>query len=326
MTRRFVVIGIGAIGGVIAARLSQAGYGVTGLARGEHLACVQRSGLTLLTPSGTATVRFPAVARAREISWQEDDVVILAVKAQDTYTVVADLSASAPPSVTVVCAQNGVANEGMALRHFEAVLGASVISPAAHLAPGAVQAHSEPCTGILDIGRYPQGADVTVEAIAEAFRAATFDALAVPDVMRWKYAKLLVNLGNAAEAICGPKKGGELAARARQEGIACLEAAKIDYASAEEDAARRAGVLANAPVGGGQARGGGSSWQSLSRHAGSIETDYLNGEIVLLGRVHDVPTPANALLQRVANQMARDRLTPGHLDEGALLSQLQGAS
>jgi len=50
---------------------------------------------------------------------------------------------------------------------------------------------------------------------------------------------------------------------------------------------------------GDQARGGGSTWQSLERRAGSVETDYLNGEIVLLGRQHGVPTPANALLQRL---------------------------
>ena len=35
----------------------------------------------------------------------------------------------------------------------------------------------------------------------------------------------------------------------------------------------------------------GSVWQSLTRSTGSVETDYLNGEIVLLGRLHRIPTP-----------------------------------
>ena len=38
---------------------------------------------------------------------------------------------------------------------------------------------------------------------------------------------------------------------------------------------------------------------------GSIEADYPNGEIVLLGRLHGVPTPVNAALQQLANEVAR---------------------
>ena len=321
--RRFVVVGIGAIGGVIAARMSQAGFDVSAVARGDHLAAVQRSGLTLRTPHGSSTVHLPAFASPRDVDWHDDDAVIIAVKSQDTEGVIVDLASSAPPSITVACAQNGVANELSALRRFRATLGVSVISPAAHLAPGVVQAHSSPCPGILDVGRYPSGSDATVEAIAAAFRTAGFESLAVPDVMRWKYAKLLVNLGNAVEAVCGRKgAGGKLAARVRREGIACLDAAGIAYASADEDAARRAGMLSNAPVDGGMRRGGGSSWQSLTRGAGSIETDYLNGEIVLLGRLHGIATPANTLIQRTANDLARAHLPPGQFDETALLAQL----
>ena len=50
---------------------------------------------------------------------------------------------------------------------------------------------------------------------------------------------------------------------------------------------------------GARARGG-STWQSLARGTGTIETDYLNGEIALLGRLHGVPTPVNAALQAIA--------------------------
>ena len=73
---------------------------------------------------------------------------------------------------------------------------------------------------------------------------------------------------------------------------------------------RRGDLLSLARVGGAR-RGGGSSWQSLARGLGSIETDYLNGEIVLLGRLHGVPTPANALVQRLADQAARQKARPG---------------
>jgi 2-dehydropantoate 2-reductase len=59
--------------------------------------------------------------------------------------------------------------------------------------------------------------------------------------------------------------------------------------------------------------GGGSSWQSLTRGTGSIEADYLNGEIALLGREHGIPTPVNETLQRLANRAAADRRPPGSL-------------
>ena len=72
----------------------------------------------------------------------------------------------------------------------------------------------------------------------------------------------------------------------------------------------------------GQRRGGGSTWQSLARGLASVETDYLNGEIVLLGRLHGVPTPANELMQRLTAQAARDGIEAGSVDPDALVSQL----
>jgi 2-dehydropantoate 2-reductase len=74
----------------------------------------------------------------------------------------------------------------------------------------------------------------------------------------------------------------------------------------DEDAARR-GTLLTVD----RSRGGGSPWQSLMRMTGSIETDFLTGEIVLRGRQHNVATPTNALLQRLANQLGRERRAPG---------------
>ncbi len=69
-------------------------------------------------------------------------------------------------------------------------------------------------------------------------------------------------------------------------------------------------------------RGGGSSWQSLARRAGSIEADYLNGEIALLGRLHGVATPVNAALQEVANELARAGDPPESLSFAELLERI----
>jgi len=75
----------------------------------------------------------------------------------------------------------------------------------------------------------------------------------------------------------------------------------------------------------GQTRPGGSSWQSLRRGTGDIETDYLNGEIVLLGRIHGVPTPANDLLQRLARELANSIEAPGATPAATLLERLESA-
>jgi 2-dehydropantoate 2-reductase len=324
VTRRYVVFGAGAIGGVMAVLLDRAGLEVAVIARGAHLAAIRERGLTLRTPEADASVRVPAARSAGEIRWRDGDVALLAVKSQDTDGAIRDLAAAAPPSLVVVCAQNGVANERAALRRFENTIGMLVICPATHLAPGVVEAESSPCPGIMDVGRFPEGVDPVAEEVAAALRAATFDARALPDVMYWKYAKLLSNLGNAVEAVCGPEAGGgELAGLVRREGEAVLRAAGIAYASPAEDAARRGDLISIRPVGG-RRRVGGSSWQSLARTAGDIEADFLNGEIVLMGRLHGVPAPANALLQRLANRMARERRSPGAMPEGEVLVTLGG--
>ncbi len=325
VTRRYVVFGAGAIGGVMAVLLDRAGLEVAVIARGAHLAAIRERGLTLRTPEADTRVRVPAARSAGEIRWRDDDVALLAVKSQDTDGAIHDLAAAAPPSLVVVCAQNGVANERAALRRFENTLGMLVICPATHLAPGVVEAESVPCPGIMDVGRFPEGVDPGAEEVAAALRAATFDSRAVPDVMRWKYAKLLSNLGNAVEAVCGAQaENGELGEVVRREGKAVLRAAGIARASPAEDAARRGDLISIRPIEG-RRRIGSSSWQSLARAAGSIEADYLNGEIVLLGRLHGVPAPANELIQRLANRMAQERLLPGSMGEGEVLAALRAA-
>ena len=95
--------------------------------------------------------------------------------------------------------------------------------------------------------------------------------------------------------------------------------AGIPYASNKESAAIRADRVEILPVNGAE-RSGGSSWQSLTRGTGSIEADFLNGEIVLLGREHGVPTPLNEVLQRLANQAARDRRPPGSATPDEILT------
>lgn len=319
---RIVVIGAGAIGGVTGGRLHQAGHEVVLVARGPHHDAIRDRGLTIQCPTDEVTLRVPVVDRVDRLTLGADDVVLLAVKSQDTPGVVADLVPSAPEGLAVVSLQNGLENERVLLRHFDHVYGVCVMFPATHVEPGVVQANSTPVEGLLDLGRYPSGVDDTAVAISAAFEDGPFVSEVRPDIMRWKAAKLLLNLANAIDAVCGLEgAGGELYARAQAEGRAVLDAAGVAHVSEEEDAARRGDLLQMRRING-ERRVGSSGRQSLARGAGSIETDFLNGEIVLLGRLHGVPTPVNALLQRLAGEAARERRPPGAMTPDDVLARL----
>jgi 2-dehydropantoate 2-reductase len=304
---RFVVYGAGAIGGTVGGQLFRHGHDVTLIARGAHYETVRDHGLRLDTPDESVTLDIPVVSRPADVKFAPGDVVLLAMKTQDTLAALTELSAVAPPEIVVVCAQNGVENERLALRLFPCVYGMCVMLPAAFYEPGVIEVYLAPVTGALDVGRYPRGDDETARSLAEAFAGATFESHARPDVMRYKYGKLLNNLGNAVEALFGPgDQGGEIVRRAREEGAACLRAAGIEPADVQPLVGRARPVR-------GRPRTGGSTYQSLQRGTGTVEADYLNGEIVLLGREHGVPTPVNELLRRLVNRSAREGRGPGLL-------------
>jgi 2-dehydropantoate 2-reductase len=308
---RYIIYGAGAVGGVIGAKLHLAGHDVVLIARGAHLDAIRERGLALETPDGTQVLPMNAVAQPSEIEWRPGDLAVMTMKTQHTEAALGDLLASAGPGVPVVCAQNAVENERMALRRFPHVYAMMVLLPATYLTPGVVQASCWPASGVLDLGCYPAGSDHLSMRIAADLTAAGFASDSVDDAMRWKYAKLLSNLGNALQAASSGDTR-TIHARMREEAIACYQAAGIAWASEDEMAERRKGMSPMRSVGRSM-RGGGSTWQSVARGAGSVETDYLNGEIVLLGRLHDVPTPANAAMQSIARRMLNEHAAPGAL-------------
>jgi 2-dehydropantoate 2-reductase len=316
---RFVVFGAGAIGGVVGARLHQGGHQVVLIARGAHHAAIRDHGLTLEGPDERVVLAVQACDSPAAVHWGGEEVVLIATKSQDTGGALQALRAVAPAATTIVCMQNGVDNERRALRLFENVYGAVVMVPAAHIEPGVVQSHARALTGIIDVGRYPSGDDDSSHAIAAALAESRFDSCARPDVMRLKYAKLILNLANAVGAICRPGADTDrLTDAARAEGRAVLEAAGIEFAAPEvEDVAgrwKRLGVQAHH-------RSGSSTWQSFARRTGEVETDYLNGEIVLLGRLHGVPTPVNRALCALADRLAREGADPQTLNAQDVLSE-----
>jgi 2-dehydropantoate 2-reductase len=308
---RFIIFGAGAVGGAIGARLHDAGHEVVLICRGDHLAAVQRAGLLLRTPDRIIRARVPAVGLPSEIDFRPDDIVLLTMKSQDT-TAALEALEQAAGDVPVVCAQNGVANERMAARRFSRVYAMNVLLPATFMEPGIVDAYGTPVTGVLDCGRFPNGVDDLVGRVAATLATSGFVSRAVPDIMRLKYAKLLTNLTNGLDAILGgiAPGGGEFGEAVREEAKAALRAAGIDWASDEEMRERVLGHYRYGEIPGAR-RGGSSTWQSLAKGRARLEVDYLNGEICLLGTLTGVPTPRNAAIRRLAQQMAQRGEPPG---------------
>jgi 2-dehydropantoate 2-reductase len=318
---RIVLIGPGAVGGVVGGRLFQHGHDVVLVARGAHRQAIAERGLTVEWPEGSVTLPIPVVGAPAALTFGADDVVVVAVKSQDTAGVAHALADAAGPDTPIVCLQNGVANEVTFLRRFSSVQGVTVMAPTWHLEPGVVRAYTHDAAAILDVGRWPRGTDEVTAAVAAAFGRSGFESVARPDISRWKYAKLLLNLGNPVDALCPPGDDAtRLAALARDEGEAVLAAAGIDHVSAAEDRERRGDILQIIPIDG-KRRPGASTWQSLARGL-PVEVDHLNGEIVLLGRLHEVPTPVNALLQLATHRAVAERTPPGSIPAAELLARL----
>ncbi len=317
---RYVVYGAGAVGGVIGGHLALAGHPTTLIARGEHLEQIRADGLRMDTGSGLHVIEAPATDTAADVPWGGDTVCVLTVKSHQAAAALDDLAAHAPAGTPIFCATNGVATELAALRRFAHVYAVCVMLPSTHLEPGVVVAKCHPVPGILDLGRVPEGTDHLTGAVSADLRDAGFASAPRSDIMAWKYRKLLMNVGNGVDAACVKGQAAdELARRAEAEGEAAIRAAGIPLVTAAQDDERRGDILQRRS---GAAPPGGSTWQSITRATGSTEVDYLAGEIVLLGRLHGVPTPACELVQQVTNDLARRQARPRSLDAADLLTRL----
>ena len=329
---RYVILGAGAIGGTLGGHLHRAGREVVLVARTAHVEAVRAGGLRLLTGDADYRLDVPAVdSLADAAPFREGDVALLCCKAQHTVAALGELrTAGAPVEVPVVCCQNAIWNEAHAQRVFRNVYGAVVLVPGVFLEPGEVVNARVGHYGYLEVGRYPAGIDELCTTLVEDLEAAGFTAAANPTVMRAKGAKCLGNLANAVTAITGGHRGADaFMAQVRDEARRVWRAAGIDFEESGEFAARRGSRYQGGdrwPRGHGSPSRGGSSWQSLVRGTGSIESEFLNGEVVQLGRLLGIPAPHNEVLWRRAEQMARDHESPGRYSIAELTREAQSAA
>lgn len=260
--------------------------------------------------------RLPVASGPAELGeLRPDDVLLLTVKTQDA---VAALDAwgdaevagggTAAQRLPVLCAQNGVESERLALRRFARVYGVCVWLPSTFLEPGVVSALCTPLTGILHVGLAAGGTDAVSRAVAADLGKAGFEAPVVEDVMRWKYAKLLGNLGNAIQATTGPEPDAAKAAllgRAMRRGEGGLRGRghRVRLGGRAGRSARRQGEPA-----------AGDSGRVVVAEPGAgdgVGRGRLPQRGDLCWWLHGVPTPVNDVLRHAANIFAREGLPPG---------------
>lgn len=308
---RIVIIGAGAIGAPLAAALHEHGHPVLLVARGANYEAIAKNGLTVATPDRVIVSRLDITNGVHSVVFRDDDVVILSTKSQDTAGALNEIATSVSPSLPFFCAQNGVANERVVVQRFVNTYGVCVMTPASYLVPGRVEVFTAPHLGVLDVGRWPNGHDALALEMSNVLNDCGYVSIATDDIETLKWGKLMSNILNVLEVLCGRKAMNDvMASWIRDEAHACLGAQGVDVERAEAFADERGTFVSYQPIEGVK-RVGSSTFQSVLRGTGNVETEYLNGEIVALGRRYGIPTPVNELLVQRANEMAQTRRAPG---------------
>jgi 2-dehydropantoate 2-reductase len=315
---RICVVGAGAIGGVVAARLAATGeVDVSVLARGATLAAIRDNGLRVTSPAlmssgrrnagGTITARVPASDDAAELGVQ--DYVVVAVKAQSMAGVAASVGGLLGPDTAVLSTLNGVPwwfldgfGGPAADRHLDSVdpggfiasvlpaarvIGGTVHLSASSPAPGEV---SWPSGNGLIIGELAGAPSTRLDALAAALGAAGFDVTVSARIRDDVWYKLWGNLTlNPICALTGASTGPALddelvrgfVSRAMLEARAVGDRIGCPIAQSPED---RHAVT----------RKLGDSVPSMLQDARAgrpLELDALTGAVRELGTLVGVPTP-----------------------------------
>lgn len=318
---RYIIIGAGAVGASLAAQFETSGVDYALVGRGAQIRHILAHGLTYRRPSGIRQITLKAFDTAGPPALHKNDILILTVKAQDVAETVADWAwrpveetdgGTAASTLPIVTFQNGLAAESIALRVFANVYGASILTPTRFTETGVVVAGGHPQVAVATVGRYPRGADDVAAQIVDDLTRSDYIAETSADIRRWKAAKLLHNVRNVLELFDGPNKERAAISDALvEEARAALTAAGYSFAAPAERSISIAhwGTAENGGIEPGQQ----STWQSFKRGASS-EVDYLNGEVVLLGRQSGIATPYNEAAQQLAGLAARqpafERLLP----------------
>jgi Ketopantoate reductase len=319
---RYVIVGAGAVGAHLAAQFTLAGIDAVLIARGAQLDALRDAPLELRKAQGTQRVTVQVAADAAEARLTAADRIVFAVKSQDIENTVSqwawqplgDDSSGVVADLPALVLQNGVAAEDVARRRFRSVISIATVVPVNYLEPGVVIPYAGSGSGYFQVGALENaGAEdlALVDEVADDLSRAGYVVRVRQDISRRKHEKLLHNILNAVSVLDGEASDREaLSAGLLAEAREVLRASGVDLDVPQDvDLGAALGPRAVEPT---QERPvfRGSTWQNFAKGTPS-EVDFLNGEIVLLGRRHGVPTPLNERVQRTLGRSSALGEAPG---------------
>lgn len=293
---KVLVMGSGGVGGYFGGRLAAAGNDVTFVARGAHLAAIQKDGLVLDSQIGNLTVK-PAKVTQDPAAAGAPEIVIFATKMTDAEGAARQLAPIARGGLTIITFQNGVEAPEMVKR----------VLPSAHVVPGVARIASHISRpGVieqrspfarLEFGEATGGSSPKLDAFHAACKAAGIDAVLSPDINRnvWlkfgmlaPFSGMTALTGRTAGPIRSNPKTRALIEAAVAEVIAVGSAAG-GWLKPEDQAALMKVLDGNPPTM--------TSSMSHDRQAGKpLEVDYLSGAVVRIGERLGVPTPTHRFI------------------------------
>jgi 2-dehydropantoate 2-reductase len=196
---KIAIVGAGGLGGYFGARLAHGGADVRFIARGQHLAAIRQSGLTIETESGAAELRLPSVQAGETAEGiGHADLVMIAVKLRDTVEALRAVAPVIGPATTLVSFQNGVQKEDLLRRTYP---DAHVMGGVAYVAttiarPGVIRK-----TGSLErlaFGELDGTRSRAGEALLEAARAGGIAAELSDNIVREIWRKFVFLVGHSA--------------------------------------------------------------------------------------------------------------------------------
>jgi len=183
---RLLVAGPGAVGGFLAARLSEAGHDVTILARSGRAARLRGDGLRVADASGTRTLRLPLVTAAELAPGY--DAILLTVKSAAIDEVIADIAPAVEPATAILPLLNGMGHlDALAGKFGPAVLG-GVLRVITQLADNGTIQVLTPMFEV-ELGELDGSRSDRAEALAAAFRDAGADVIVSADITGAMWAK-----------------------------------------------------------------------------------------------------------------------------------------
>ncbi len=185
---RIVVLGAGAVGLTVAAKLSRVAD-VHAVARKRHADAVRERGFLMTGIWGEGAYRFSCSEDLPD-AWRDADYYIIAAKSTDTGAVCRQFS-DAIRGREVMSLQNGVGNEEIIGQFTDRVIGGMIITGFEWRGDASVHVSVEAAP--MKLGRYPSGTDDAVEALAALLREAGIRAEATTEVRTDIWSKTLYN-------------------------------------------------------------------------------------------------------------------------------------